>query len=88
MAEIKNYMQNLVERNLDSIAKSTACCLCDRCRMDIIAIALNSLPSKYIVSEEGEVYAKASALQQQIEVDIIAATVKAVKIVSEKPRHF
>ncbi|MCL2564982.1 MAG: late competence development ComFB family protein [Defluviitaleaceae bacterium] len=87
MIAIKNYMSDLVENSLDTIAQNINCCLCDRCRMDIMALALNNLPSKYIVTDEGGVYAKTSLLAQQFEVDVLAATMNAVMLVSKNPRH-
>ena len=87
MVAIKNYMHDLVENSLEKIAQNMDCCLCDRCRMDIMALALNNLPSKYVVTDRGEVYAKTSLLQQQFEVDVLAATMSAAMIVSKNPRH-
>jgi competence protein ComFB len=84
---IKNYMMDLVGSHLDKIAATTDACLCDRCRDDIMALALNHLPSKYIVSEEGEVFAKVSSFHQQAEIDVISATAKAIMTVSKNPRH-
>jgi len=87
MIAIKNCMYDLVKSNLSNIAQNTDSCLCERCSMDIMALALNNLPNKYIVTDEGEVYAKTSLLQQQFEVDIIAAIMNALMIVSKNPRH-
>jgi len=55
--------------------------------MDIRAIALNSLPPKYVVTRKGELYTKLSSLQQQFDVDIISAITKAAVIVGRNPRH-
>ena len=62
-------------------------CTCDKCLLDIAAIALNDLPPKYIVTEKGELYSKIDTLRQQFEVDVIAAITKAAVLVKRNPRH-
>ncbi|GHU52019.1 hypothetical protein AGMMS49975_07000 [Clostridia bacterium] len=84
---IKNYMNDCVEDALDDILKNMHSCTCDKCRLDVTAIALNSLPAKYVVTKKGELYTKIASLRQQFEVDIVAALSKAVVIVSKNPRH-
>jgi len=89
--DIRNYMENCVDDSLQNIMKNSDfannVCSCDQCRLDIKAIALNSLPQKYVVTRKGEMYAKISSLQQQFEVDIVAALTKASAIVGKNPRH-
>lgn len=87
MYHMKNYMEEVVKQQLDEILKSIDMCKCEKCRMDIKAIALNSLPPKYIVTEKGELYFKVNSLFTQFEVDVIAAITKAAVIVKMKPRH-
>jgi len=89
MAEvrIKNYMEDCVSDMLDSVLAEIHSCTCEKCRYDITAIALNSLPSKYVVTKRGELYTKLASLQQQFDVDIIAAITKAAVIVNRNPRH-
>lgn len=84
---IKNYMATCVEDALDSILKCTGSCTCEKCRLDIAAIALNSLPPKYVVTKKGQMYIKLGNLQKQFDVDIIAAITKAIVIVNRQPRH-
>ncbi|MDR1537717.1 MAG: late competence development ComFB family protein [Clostridiales bacterium] len=84
---IKNYMEDCVSDILEAVMKNTNSCNCDKCKLDITAIALNSLPAKYAVTKKGQLYAKLSTLQQQFDVDIISAVAKAAVIVAENPRH-
>ena len=84
---IKNYMEDCVEDMLDMTLHDLNCCNCEKCRYDITAIALNSLPPKYVVTQKGQLYAKLTALQHQFDVDIIAAITKAAVIVNRNPRH-
>ncbi|HNU80672.1 MAG TPA: late competence development ComFB family protein [Bacillota bacterium] len=87
MYKLKNYMEDLVIKRTDEILKSMDVCKCDKCKLDIIALALNSLPSKYVVSAKGELYAKVSELEQQFDIDVETAIIKAAVFVNENPRH-
>ena len=49
--------------------------------------ALNDLPPKYVVTEKGELYSKINTLEQQFEVDVVAAITKAAVLVKRRPRH-
>jgi len=81
-------METLVDNALPQVYKSLPeACRCDGCQSDIKAIALNSLPPKYVSSDKGEVYTKTSSLSQQQEVDVIQAITKAISIVTGNPRH-
>lgn len=87
MAQIKNYMEEIVFSLLKDVLEDVNVCNCDKCVLDIAAIALNELPSKYIVSEKGELYSKIDSLRQQFEVDVISAITKAAVLVKRNPRH-
>lgn len=87
MTQIKNYMEEIVFNQMKEVLQDINMCTCDKCIMDIAAIALNDLPPKYIVTEKGELYSKINALKQQFEVDVIAAITKAAVLVKRKPRH-
>ncbi|HEX3029643.1 MAG TPA: late competence development ComFB family protein [Clostridia bacterium] len=87
MAQIKNYMEEIVFNQMKDVLEDINMCTCDKCILDIAAIALNDLPPKYIVTEKGELFSKINALKQQFEVDVIAAITKAAVLVKRKPRH-
>lgn len=87
MPQIKNYMEEIVYNLMKEVLTDINVCTCEKCLMDIAAIALNDLPPKYIVTEKGELYSKINALRQQFEVDVIAAITKAAVIVKRNPRH-
>jgi len=72
---------NKLLKNRDDI------CVCEKCKMDIAAIALNNLPTKYVVTEKGELYTKVNEMEIQFEADIIKELVKAIEIVSNDVRH-
>ncbi|AOY77057.1 late competence development ComFB family protein [Clostridium formicaceticum] len=86
--EVRNYMEVVVQHLLPGILKrNPEVCSCERCIADIKAIALNSLPPKYIASESGEVYSKIHALSLQFEVDVTNAILHAMNKVKNKPQH-
>jgi len=87
MPHIKNYMEEIVFEQMKDVLADINMCTCEKCLLDIAAIALNDLPSKYVVTEKGELYSKINALSQQFEVDVIAAITKAAVIVKRNPRH-
>ncbi|NLP13729.1 MAG: late competence development ComFB family protein [Clostridium sp.] len=87
MKQIKNYMEEVVFSIMREIINDINVCTCEKCMLDIAALALNDLPPKYIVSEKGELYSKVNALKQQFEVDVISAVTKAAVLVKRNPRH-
>lgn len=87
MPQIKNYMEEIVFNQMKEVLTDINMCTCDKCLLDIAAIALNDLPPKYLVTEKGELYSKINTLKQQFEVDVIAAITKAAVLVKRNPRH-
>lgn len=87
MPQIKNYMEEIVFNQMKDVLSDINVCTCEKCLLDIAAIALNDLPSKYIVTEKGELYSKINALAQQFEVDVVSAITKAAVLVKRNPRH-
>lgn len=87
MTILKNYMEEIVDMMLDNIIKDLDVCKCSQCRDDIRAITLNMLPTKYVVTRQGEAYSKTNLLIQQFEVDVISSVTKSAQIVKDAPRH-
>jgi competence protein ComFB len=87
MPQIKNYMEEVVFNQMKEILTDINVCTCEKCLLDIAAIALNTLPPKYVVSEKGMLYSKVDSLGQQFDVDVIAAITRAAVIVKRSPRH-
>ena len=77
------HVTDLVERTL----KSLDICSCDQCKLDMVAITLNTIPPKYYVTNEGELYARIKTLAHQLDVDIYSEIARAAEIVSNNPRH-
>ncbi len=86
--EIINYMEIFVEELIDDILKKVSNCTCELCRLDAKALALNNLKPMYVVTKKGDYYTKKAALKAQFEVDVTAAVVRSVELVSKNPRHY
>lgn len=85
---LKNYMEDVVWSFLPNVlAKYPNACSCEICQHDIAAIALNLLPPRYVVREQGEIYSKLNTLEIQYRADVYAALTKAIMTVTANPRH-
>jgi competence protein ComFB len=88
MLRLVNVMEIQVLETIEDILRNyQEICRCERCKLDIAAIALNKLSPSYVVTAEGEVLLRVSSLKQQNKVDIIRAVTEAIDIVSNKPHH-
>jgi competence protein ComFB len=87
MEKLKNIMEEIVYEMMAEVLKEIKVCTCDICYIDMAAKALNDLPAKYFVTEQGKLYKKAEALKEQIEIDVITAITKAAILVKRHPRH-
>lgn len=85
---IKNYMEDMVSDYVDEVAsEDTEFCGCPRCRLDVIALSLNHIKPKYVVTPKGYAYARVDELQAQCRADAIIAVTRAMKVVKKRPRH-
>jgi competence protein ComFB len=69
------------------LKNTTLACSCERCQLDIIALALNRLPARYVVTEQGNVYVKALYAERQLTSDVIRELSNAALVVQGKPNH-
>jgi competence protein ComFB len=87
MKMYQNIMENIVEEQFDILNDTLGCCTCQQCRSDIIAFALNQLPSRYVATSAGSTISKADSLRIQHMTDVRTALIKGAQIVKEHPRH-
>ena len=80
-----NLTEKLVLDKLDKVLDSMNCCKCDRCKMDIIAMSLNSLEPHYVVKVKGMVENK--EMEDKISQNVTSAVLKSALSVRRKPRH-
>ena len=81
---IVNRMESCVLGKLDEVLERCSCCRCDRCKKDIVALALNKLPPKYMVLADGQ---PEPDIDAQTNAQIVAAMIQAVIKVRANPRH-
>lgn len=84
---LKNLMETIVIQKFDSFAHQYENCKCQRCREDILALTLNQLKPKYVMTDEGELYAKLTLLSQEEDYNLTMVIAKAIKMVNDNPRH-
>lgn len=89
VTELKNLVEEEVHNTIKLVMKTMEedICDCDRCTLDIMAIALNSLKPKYVVTEKGQLYSKLDLLSYQTNADTLAAVTKAIEIVRKNHHH-
>jgi competence protein ComFB len=85
--QLRNVLENYVIEKAKDILESQEMCNCEKCIMDVSAIALNRLPPKYVVTNKGEIYSKINLLILQFETDIVTAVTHGIKIVRENPHR-
>ncbi len=85
---LRNYTEDLVDEAIKKLwSKSANLCKCKRCYYDTMALSLNRLPSKYVVTDSGEVYMKLNNFMSQAQVDVMKEVTKASVIVNNKYSH-
>lgn len=89
---IINYPEVAVRTLLDEVLGNYArkypdICRCERCRDDIMALALNSLPVKYVVTNQGTIITRTVYECIGGKVQVIAAITSAIQKVQKNPRH-
>lgn len=89
MYKLKNYNEEIVEHLIyKTLDEYENICKCEKCILDIKAIALNSLAPKYVVTDKGELFMK---LEYEFDSQKIASVTKyivdAIEIVSKNPKH-
>ena len=86
---LKNFIEDVVDNVLSEVLDNyPELCKCSKCILDIKAIALNNLPTKYIVSEKGEVYSKIEAFNRQFEIDVTQQLINAIEKVKKYPHEY
>ena len=82
-----NIVEDIIKSKAPDFVRKFGACDCHRCVSDIIALALNELPSRYTVTYKGMLFSKISSYENQHVVDISQALTKACMLVSDSPRH-
>ena len=84
---LSNILEAVVRQKLDDLIEHTDCCRCEKCYQDIMAIALNMCQPKYVNTHEGELLVKIRSTEQQSNIDVEIAILRAIEIVKSHPHH-
>ena len=84
---VMNVTEIIVEAKVAEVIAAMGVCSCQKCISDIMAIALNSLPPKYVTTDVGKQFIQLNSYRKQFETDTVAALIKACQIVKDSPRH-
>lgn len=84
---LHNYMEDIVRDKLPHTMKVLGACGCERCRMDILAVALNQLPPAYAVAGQEDQPRYLKKLRGAYEVKATASLIRAIQTVKTNPRH-
>lgn len=82
-----NVMETLVRERVDTYMDQFSTCQCSRCKADIIALALTSLPSKYVVVSRNAATPLMNFYSQRYAGAITVEITKACTRVKEHPHH-
>ena len=89
MYKLRNVNEDIIEHLIyDLLQEYPDICKCEKCVLDIKAIALNMMDPKYVVTDKGELYQKAK--YQFNSQEIVNATkyiTQSIELVSHNPRH-
>lgn len=86
--EVFNVTESVVESVLDEVLREEKICTCRQCRLDVKALALNHLPPKYVVSEQGkafEIYRLQGLAQSRV--TVYQEILRAAQVVKQRPHH-
>jgi competence protein ComFB len=84
---LKNYMEDVVAKLTDKYMKDADMCHCEKCRLDVMALALNKLPTAYIATPRGEIFAAIDSTYLQNRVNAEVAVLNALEMVKASPKH-
>lgn len=85
--KLRNHMEDVVTDMLEKMLPRFDVCKCEVCRKDMIAWALNHLPPKYSVTQQGDLYHRIAEFTPQFEIDVQVALTEAINTISKNPRH-
>ena len=84
---LANVLEEVIRLEAPKIITGYGMCCCERCVNDVLAITLNRMPSMYVVSKKGSLFAKVASCGLQYRTDIYTKITEACAIVSKSPNH-
>ena len=84
---VYNVVEIIANEKVADIMDRMEMCTCSKCTCDVLALALNSLPTKYVTSNAGKQYIQLDTYKKQFETDVEIALMKACILVKDSPNH-
>lgn len=85
---LHNALEDILAAHFDThLTHYQLPCTCDQCKMDILALVLNSMNPRYVTTPSGGVMVKSLYMDQQLQMDMHREITKAVQIVAASPHH-
>ena len=82
-----NLSEILVKEKAPDVMEKMRVCTCEACHNDVMALALNMLPTKYVTTDEGKQFLQLEMYKKQYETDVLSALTRACVRVKASPRH-
>lgn len=82
-----NLSEILVKEKAPDVMEKMRVCTCEACHNDVMALALNMLPTKYVTTDEGKQFLQLEMYKKQYETDVLSALTRACVRVKAFPRH-
>lgn len=82
-----NVAEEIVRSKVPPIMLDYDMCTCERCTNDVVALTLNRIPPKYVVTMKGKLYARINACLPQYQTDMLAAITDSCTTVKNNSRH-
>ncbi|PWK12856.1 late competence development ComFB family protein [Tumebacillus permanentifrigoris] len=86
--KVVNLMERIVEEVLATQWNHLRMpCACDLCKNDVMALALNALPTRYVAHDKGRMIVLVRMMDEQYQADVLREISRAAVIVASKPSH-
>ena len=82
-----NVVESLIKLKTKELMKTIEMCQCEKCYLDACAIALNNTAPLYITTSKGRLLSTLSTINSGYQIEQMVEVFKALKMVSESPRH-
>ena len=82
-----NLTQALVEDKADKLMKQFGMCTCNRCRVDVTALALSNLPAKYVAMQNRDILPLLSMYEEKYSAAVTVQVMSACRMVMNRPHH-
>lgn len=85
--KVINVVEIIANEKIADMMLRMDICTCPNCTRDVLALALNLLPTKYVTTDAGKQYIQLESYKKQFETDVDIALMKACMVVKSSPNH-